>query len=379
LVCYFCIVRHPLPEAKAVDSIKYLDNGSTPFSETENTDILLSSLFNRTKESLVQIQVTVQKQNPHIMINGSPLVSPDVSLGSGFIYDKEGHIVTNAHVVLDASIIEVRFLNGNSYLAKLIGEDLYADLAVLSVDPSALSKESIKPLTLGNSSRVRVGQQVIAIGNPQGLTGSMTVGIVSQTNRVMEDILTKRFFVSGLIQTDAAITHGNSGGPLLNMKGEAVGVTQRGEQSEEGKFSQPGISFAIPSNTVTKVIPSLISQGIYAHAWLGVHIIDVSPKIAEVRGIKEARGVIVVQVSTASPAESSGIQSGSKPLTINFETLNYDADIITGIDNIIIRERSDLINYVDSKSPGDDVKLRILRDDGGNNTVDIKLARRPNL
>ena len=278
----------------------YDSNFSNPMP-IERT-LSLSEIFNKVRESVVQIKVTIPIINPQITVKGTPLVTVEEQYGSGFVYDTVGHLVTNSHVIEGASVIDVRFLNGNSYSANVTGNDIYSDLAVLKLDNSALSKQNLKPLSLSNSS-LQIGQPVVAIGNPLGLTGSMTQGIISQVNRVQPDVNTGRFFVSGLVQTDAQITHGNSGGPLLDLKGQVVGVTERGILSEElPTITQPGFNFAISSDTIKKVVPQLISNKSYSHPWLGIHVIDVSQGIAQKLGRSEARGIIVPGCNSRKPS-----------------------------------------------------------------------------
>ena len=339
----------------------------------------LSSLFNEVKNSVVQINVLSTTINPHLLVSDKPTNVTISSSGSGFIYDNDGHIVTDDHVVKGSNTITIRFLDGNSYSAKIIGEDPYSDLAVLELDPAAIYQEqSSTPLALANSSSVQVGEPVIAIGNPLGLTGSMSQGIISQINRVKTDAITGRFLVSGLIQTDAIITHGNSGGPLIDMNGSVVGVTERGQPSEEAAISFPGIGFAISSDTVKRVVPQLISHGSYQHAWLGVHLIDITPHIAERMGLSISKGVVVEAVTPGSPAQLQGISAGTKATVIdNMWDLNSDADIIIGIDGKQIKDASDLVNYIDSKSPGNSVVLHLFRGDKLVHDINLKLGVRP--
>jgi S1-C subfamily serine protease len=342
----------------------------------------LPDLFDAAKASVVEINVLVPITNQHLLIHGTPKTSYMVQEGSGFVYDSDAHIVTNDHVVRRATTIDVRFLDGNVYSAHVSGEDPYSDLAVLQLEPLAVGNvmaKEIKPLVLGNSSSVRVGESVVAIGNPLGLTGSMTQGIISQTDRVKPDALLGKFYVAGLIQTDAAISHGNSGGPLLTLDGKVIGVTERGQPSDEGAGLVPGINFAIPSNTVERVIPELISHGTYKHSWLGVHVIDINPDIARALSLKTPEGVLVVGITTGSPAYMAGLSSGKNSTVVDGQSLNTDADIIIGMDGKRVRVISDLINYVDSKVPGDNVVLKLFRNDKPIHDITVKLAARPSL
>lgn len=374
--------RIALRTTQTDSSFDTVNNSNTNFSSPKPTESALSLLeiFNKVRESVVQIKVTIPIINPQITIKGTPLVTIEEQYGSGFVYDAAGHIVTNSHVIEGASVIDVRFLNGNSYSANVTGNDIYSDLAVVKLDNSALSKQNLKPLSLSNSS-LQIGQPVVAIGNPLGLTGSMTQGIISQVNRVQPDVNTGRFFVSGLIQTDAQITHGNSGGPLLDLKGQVVGVTERGILSEEfPTITQPGFNFAISSDTIKKVVPQLISNKSYSHPWLGLHVIDVSQGIAQKLGRSEARGIIVLDVTPGSPADLAGITEGTNSTIVNYQQFNSDADIIVAADDKPVRERSDLINYIDGKkSPGDTIKLKLVRNDKNTHDIEVVLGKRPDL
>jgi len=344
--------------------------------------VSLPELFKKVKDSVVKITVIGDIPNPHILVNGTPIGDQFRSRGSGFMYDKDGHIITNYHVVNNSRTISISFLDGNSYSANIIGIDGYSDLAVLQVDSSALFREQLKPLPIANSSSVEVGQPVVAIGNPLGLTGSMTQGIISQTNRIAPDALTGKFLVADLIQTDAPINPGNSGGPLLNLKGEVIGVNEIG-----GTYA--GIGFTIPSNTVQRIVPQLLSHGSYTHAWLGINILDVLPSIAENLGLKEAKGVVVVNVKPGSPADLAGIKGIEFVNNNNNNTTSGEqissaggsggatADVILGIDDKLVRDMSDLINYLDIKSPGDNVLLKVFRSDGIIHNVDVKIGERP--
>lgn len=339
------------------------------YSDNSAQQQVLPQLFNHVQNSVVQI---TSKVPTNIIADGNPLQGQSTALGSGFIFDKEGHIITNYHVIQQSDDVHVTFVDGNVYTAKAIGKDVFSDLAVLQLDKSALLKENLAPLPLADSSAIEVGQQIAVIGNPFGLSGSMTHGIVSQLYRLLPDP-EFGFSLPGIIQIDAATNPGNSGGPLLNLYGEVIGVTTA-IKSNTGTFS--GIGFAIPSKTVQKIIPQLILRGSYEHAWLGIAGTNIIPDTAKAMGLNETKGVIVESVTPDSPADLAGIKSGANTVTISGHDLNTDADIIIGIDSQQIRKIDDIINYIDSKSVGEAVVLKVLRK-GSTQNIDVNLAARP--
>lgn len=273
--------------------------------------------------------------------------------GSGFIYSEEGHIVTNEHVVEGAERIEVSFTDGTTRNARLVGKDPYTDLAVLKVN-----KRDLKTLELGNSSNVEVGQRAVAIGNPFGLRGSMTSGIISQKGRTLRT--QGGFSTPNVLQTDAAINPGNSGGPLMNVDGKVIGVNTAIE-SNTGVFS--GIGFAIPSNTVRRVVPELIDDGKYSHPWIGVSGIDVNQEIAEEMELENSTGFMIMEVVSGGPAEAAGLQEGDRNVTIDGAELTVGGDIITAINDQKIRGISDVLLYLARDAEvGETVQITVIRD-----------------
>lgn len=315
-------------------------------------------IYNLTKPSVVSIRVKIK----------TPL-GTSVSEGTGFIYDREGHIITNNHVVESEGKITVRFEDGTVVNAELVGRDPYSDLAVIKVN---VPKNMLHPLPLGNSSNLVVGEPVYAVGNPFGLSGSITEGIVSQLGR---QLTTKGgYLIVDVIQIDAAINPGNSGGPLLNRFGEVVGVNTA-IYSYTGTFS--GVGFAIPSNLVRKVAPSLIEKGYYEHPWIGISGLDVTPEIAEAMGLKEARGFLVTSVMDGSPAEKAGIRGGEEMMVIEGEEIPIGGDVIIGIDGNEVRGIGDILVYIERyKNVGDEIILSIIRE-GREITVSLILGARP--
>jgi len=324
-------------------------------------DLSLPELFKMVENSVVQI--TARASDLRFF--------EDERLGSGFVYDTNGHVITNNHVVEGVDRVTVTFLDGTVYNADIIGTDPYTDLAVIRVD---VPKEKLVPLPLGDSSKLQVGQQVAAIGNPFGLSGSMTTGIISQLGRLLPLQEVGGFSIPDVIQTDAAINPGNSGGPLLDLRGEVVGVNSAIE-SGTGQFS--GVGFAIPSNTVKKIVPVLISDSRYRHPWLGVSGTDLVPEIAEALGLKDTKGFLVIDVVADSPADKYGIRGGSKQVTLDGRQISLGGDVIVAIDDNPVRKIDDILVYIQrEKSVGDEMVLSIIRE-GNPMEITIVLAERP--
>jgi S1-C subfamily serine protease len=330
------------------------------------SSLTFKELFARAKDSVVQVTVT----GIHAFFVNKSLSA----IGSGFVIDGEGHIVTNNHVISGGSNFTVRFSNGTIYKAEVVGSDIFSDTAVLKVITSGGTAQSrirgFIPLTLANSSMLAIGDEVAAIGNPFGLTGSMTTGVVSGKGRLLPVQSTNTttpptataFSIPNIIQTDAAINPGNSGGPLLNMNGEVVGMNTA-SLSSGGSFS--GIGFAVPSDTLRIVIPALIANGTYMHPWIGVAGTDITPEIALALGLEEARGFLVTDIARGSPADKSGIRGGDMPVTniTGFQDLRLGGDVITNVDHERVNKTDDLLSYIETKKKvGDVVTLTILRE-----------------
>ncbi|MEM3094743.1 MAG: trypsin-like peptidase domain-containing protein, partial [Nitrososphaera sp.] len=276
------------------------------------------------------------------------------------------------HVVNGGGRLDVTFLDGTVYRATLIGSDPFTDLAVLYVED--VPREKLVPLPLGNSSNIRVGEQVAAIGNPFGLSGSMSAGIVSGVGRLIPTQEAGGFSIPDVIQTDAPINPGNSGGPLLNMRGEVIGINSA-IFSTTGQFA--GVGFAIPSDTMTKVVPSLITTGSFKHPWLGVSGRDMTPGIADRLNLEEPRGFLVMEVVAGSPAEQAGIRGGNQEVVIDGVPVMLGGDVIISIDDRTVRKIDDILVYLQrDKEVGDELKLTILRD-GREMNVTAVLAARP--
>ncbi len=341
------IVDAPLPGTAVKPTLSYSESLS------------LIEIFEKSEPGVVRVNVRTSK--PVDIVNG---------LGSGFVFDKKGHIITNAHVVDDAQKIIVTFLDGRSYNAEIIGTDKFTDLAVLKVDADHVL---LRPLALGDSSNLKVGEPIAAIGNPFGLSGSMTSGIVSQLDRLLPS--GAGFSIPDVIQTDAAINPGNSGGPLLNMKSEIVGINTA-IQSTTGEFT--GVGFAIPSQTIAKIVPTLIEKGEYEHPWIGITGRDIDPDLAKVLGQKDAVGFLIATVVKDSPAFKAGLIGSERIVESQGTSYLVGGDIIMSVDGIEVRKIDDILVYLQrAKSVGDEMILDILRD-GRTTNVTVILQERPN-
>jgi len=339
-------------------------------SNNRAQSLSLTAIFKQVENSVVQVTSKVSNPNIHMIINGNPLESQSTRLGSGFVFDNQGHIITNYHVVGNAKTVDVTFVDGNSYNAKVIGTDPFSDIAVIQITDD-FSAENVVPLVIANSSSLEVGQQIVAIGNPFGLSDTMTTGIVSQMGRLLPNPGTN-FSTPNTIQTDAAINPGNSGGPLLNMQGQVVGINTA-ISSATGEFS--GIGFAVPSNVIIREAQGLIKNGCYGHPWLGIAGGVITPDIAQSTGLpRNYKGVVVASVQSGSPAEKAGLRGVTQNDISNTQQIG---DIITGIDGHSLRSMDDLINYIDlHKSVGDNVMLTVNRHDQIMN-LNLLLQARP--
>ena len=278
------------------------------------------------------------------------------AVGSGFVFDRRGHVVTNEHVVSGAGTVSVELLDGTRYRAEVVGTDPSTDLAVIRVNAPA---SKLQPLQLGDSSEVRVGDPVVAIGSPFGLAGTVTSGIVSALHRQMT--APNQFTINDSIQTDAAINHGNSGGPLLDMQGRVFGVNAQIESESGGN---DGVGFAIPSNTVRAIVTQIIETGEAEHAYLGIRMTEVE------------NGVAVTEVRPGTPADEAGLRPATGATTENGRQVPTDGDLILEFDGREVSSTAELQSAVDSKRPGDTVTLTVLRD-GEPTSVEVTLATRP--
>ncbi|MCW4011947.1 MAG: trypsin-like peptidase domain-containing protein [Candidatus Bathyarchaeota archaeon] len=327
------------------EEIRILD-----ISETSQ-DIGVIEIFNQTRNSVV-------------------LIETDTGTGSGWVYDTLGHIVTNNHVIEDATSIQVTFQTGAVLTAKLVGRDPYSDMAVIKVNaPNGL----LHPLDVGVSSELLVGETAIAIGNPFGLANTMTVGVISATGRQMD--ATGGYVVVDVIQTDAAINPGNSGGPLLNLKGEVIGMNTA-ILSSTNDFS--GIGFAIPSDTISREITSLIETGEYEHPWLGISGYNMFPSMAEAMGLdNNTKGTLVATVVEGGPAYEAGLLGSTTTVTVGGFPYDIGGDVIIGVNGLTMDSFYKLQVYLTRNTrPGDTVTFSIIRD-GDVMAIDFTLGVRP--
>jgi S1-C subfamily serine protease len=290
--------------------------------------------------------------------------------GSGFVVDKAGYILTNAHVIDGASQVTVSFEDKKTENAKVVGKDTSTDLALLKVDAGSLD---LKPLQLGDSGTVQVGDPTIAIGNPFALDRTLTTGVVSALQRQIS--APNGFTISHVIQTDAAINPGNSGGPLLDAAGRVIGITSQIATGDSGSGGNVGIGFAVPINTAKKVLPQLKQNGRVQRAYLGITGVTIDKSLDRLN-LAADKGVLVQSVSPGSPAAKAGIRGGGSQTTLDGSNVELGGDVITKIDGQDAGSMDDVISAIADKKPGDSVTIEYLRD-RNKKTVTVKLAQRP--
>lgn len=345
---------------------------STIIEEADAEYLLLTNLYERVNHSVVNIEIVSTFHSEAEIIDSS---------GSGFVVDSDGHIITNAHVVRDAENIMVTFADGIVSNAELVGYDDYSDLAIIKVDPA---DANLLPVELGDSNTLKVGQRVVAIGNPFGLENSMTVGIVSALGRSLPsaELLDPRYDPysnPSIIQVDAAVNPGNSGGPLLDSYGRVIGINTA-IRTDSGIFQ--GIAFAVPVNTVKRVIPQLIDKGYAEYSWLGISSMRTDggysvAALADEVGFPVRQGILISGVSNDSPAARAGLRAGTESVEVRGIEIPTDSDIIVAINDQAIFDIDDLVAYlVENTSPGDTVVLTIVRD-GETLDLDVTLGARP--
>ncbi len=330
----------------------------------------INEIYERAAPGVVQITSTSNGRTSVDPLSDPVPQVPAQALGSGFVVDKAGHIVTNYHVVQGADEIRVSFSNRDTVEAKLVGTDPSTDLAVLQVDESA---SALTPLPLGDSAKVEVGDQVVAIGNPFGLDRTATAGIVSALQRLIR--APNQFTIDHVIQTDAPINHGNSGGPLLDARGQVIGVNTRIETGgvDTGNV---GIGFAVPSNTVKDVVAQILGTGRVDHAYLGISGQAVNADVAETYKLAADAGVLVESVTSGSGADKAGLQGGETEVVVAGQTYVLGGDIIVAVDGTQIGSIEELRDAIAAHKPGDKISLEVYR--GAKKTsVSVTLGRQP--
>jgi S1-C subfamily serine protease len=345
-----------------------------PAAFADNARMSINDIFRQSAPGVVQITTTrVQRApaDPFLGQLGQPEQQRQQALGSGFVIDKSGHIVTNSHVVEGADEIEVSFSNRDSVKARLVGEDRSTDLAVLKVDADA---RALTPLRLGDSDRVRVGDSVVAIGNPLGLERSVTAGIVSALHRPLT--APNQFTIDDVIQTDAAINSGNSGGPLIAANGRVIGVNTAIATGDTGARGNIGIGFAVPINTVRDVSSQLIDRGRVEHAFLGVSALPVDEKVAGAFKLPVEDGLLVIRVFDGSGAEEAGLRAGTTEVVVAGESYLLGGDIIVEVDDKKVARTDDLREAVSAKKPGDRLKVEAYRGDE-KRSFEVTLGKQP--
>ncbi len=375
------------PQSKAVTN----GSASAPPTLLSAYETTLENIYSQVSPSVVNIRV-VQKQDASS--NGSSLLpffnfpglpggsqtpqGPQYSqaLGSGFVWDQQGDIVTNNHVVDGADKVEVTYSDGTTVSAQVVGKDLNSDLAVIKVDTPA---DQLQRVQFADSTQVKVGELAIAIGNPFGLQGTMTVGIVSALGRTLpaggSDQTGLAYTIPDIIQTDAPINPGNSGGVLVNDQGQVIGVTSAIESPVQ---ANAGIGFAIPSALVQRVVPALIKNGSYEHPYLGISGTALTPDLAKAMNLKsDQRGALIEDITSGGPADKAGLHGSDRTVTIDGQDVGVGGDIIVAVNNTSVKTMDDLIAYLtDQTEVGQKVSLTVLRN-GKEITLDVTLGARP--
>ena len=340
-----------------------------------SASLSINGIYRRSAPGVVQVTSTSVVTVPADPFFGGqffPEQQQQQSLGSGFVVDKAGHVVTNYHVVQGARQIRVSFSNGASMKATVVGTDPSSDLAVLKIDASS---RALTPLPLGDSDLATVGDPVVAIGNPFGLDRTVTAGIVSAIQRAIT--APNGYTIDHVIQTDAAINHGNSGGPLLNGRGDVIGVNSQIETGDNSSSSgNVGVGFAIPSNTVKTVIAQLIRQGHIDRAFIGIGAVPITRDLARVFRLPVARGLLVQSVQPGSGASRAGLRPGTTQVVLAGESYNLGGDIVVSADGQPLASLNKLRDLVAAKKPGDTLALVVYRN-GKKTTLQVKLGRQP--
>jgi S1-C subfamily serine protease len=336
-----------------------------PASDSQSKGLTVHDIYQRDAQGVAFISSQIVQQTQSVF--GFPQQQQSTATGSGFLIDNDGHILTNAHVVEGAKRVDVQLGDGATQQAEIMGTDPSTDIALLKVD----NTEGVNPLPLGDSTKVEVGDPVVAIGNPFGLDRTVTTGIVSALQRQIQ--APNGFSISDVIQTDAAINPGNSGGPLIDGDGQVVGINSQIESQSGGNV---GIGFAVPIKTAADVVSQLENGGEVQRAYLGLSGGDITPSIAQALNLPVQQGVLVEQVLNGGPADDAGIEGATGQATIGGQTVPIGGDIITKVEGKQITGMDDVISAVNEHKPGDDLTMTVWRD-GQQRDVTVKLGDRP--
>jgi S1-C subfamily serine protease len=334
----------------------------------------VNAIYKHAAPGVVQVTATQVLSSPSVdpfFGFAFPAQQKSEALGSGFVIDKAGHIVTNYHVVEHARSVDVSFSNNESMKAKVVGADPSTDIAVLQVHAHA---RALTPLALGDSDAVRVGDSVVAIGNPFGYDRTVTAGIVSALQRVIQ--APDSYSIDHVIQTDAALNKGNSGGPLLDARGNVIGVNSQIAAGDSGSSGNVGIGFAVPINTVKVVAAQLIKTGHAEHAYLGISAKALTASAAKLFHLPATHGLLVARVQPGSGAAKAGLRAGTGTATLAGETYPLGGDLITKIDSTPLYSLDQLRDVIGEKRPGDDARLEVYRGDS-QRSVTVELGRQP--
>jgi S1-C subfamily serine protease len=347
---------------------------SAPVAFAENRRLSVSDIYERSGPGVVQITTTTVRRidtDPFFNALGFPQQRRQKALGSGFVIDKAGHIATNFHVVEGAETVEVSFSNRDSVKARVVGTDPSTDIAVLEVNVDA---GALTPLDLGDSDRLQVGDSVVAIGNPFGLERSVTAGIVSALHRPLT--APNDFTIDDVIQTDAAINSGNSGGPLIDARGRVVGVNSAIATGNTGAQGNIGIGFAVPINTVRDVASQLIERGKVEHAFLGIGVQPVDREVSRLFDLPVRRGLMVVRVYDSSAADKAGLRAGTDEVVVSGESYLLGGDILVAIDGRELATGEDLRDAISARKPGDKLTIEAYRG-SEKRSFEVTLGRQP--
>ena len=345
-----------------------------PTAFAQGKRLTIAEVYSRSAPGVVQVTSTSVTSSPSSSFFGNPFSQPQTqtqqALGSGFVIDKAGHIITNYHVVQGAKSVEVSFSDNESLKAKIVGVDPSTDIAVLQVDAHS---RALTPLPLGNSDQIQVGDEVVAIGNPFGLDRSITSGIVSALQRGIT--APNNYQIDHVIQTDAALNHGNSGGPLLNAQGQVIGVNAQ-IQTGGSTDGNVGVGFAIPINTVKTVVAEIVRSGRAEHAYIGISAKPIESSVVQQFHLPTAHGLLVQSVQPGTGAAKAGLHGSTSHVTVQGDTWPLGGDIIVAADGVPVSSIAALRDAVAAKQPGDTMKLKIIRGTK-KMTIVVKLGRQP--